>query len=167
MKRLLYIVVCAVIILNSSFISDAQTTSEKFSKARKQISDDEYKQIEEICEDYNICYELILAIIEAESGYNPDAVNGEHIGLMQISSKYFSDKMIELGVTDLYDPVQNVLCGVDYISELSEEYDDLYLVLMFYNMGYKAIDLYEDGKYSNYAIKITERAYEMEREHLK
>lgn len=67
---------------------------------------------------YNICPELIQAVIETESTYKPDATNGDCIGLMQVCRKYNADRMEKLGVTDLYDPYSNILVGTDYLAEL-------------------------------------------------
>ena len=122
--------------------------------------------VEETAAEYGICPELIKAIIEKESDWNPDAYNGGCIGLMQINPKYQVERMERLSVTDLYDPYSNILIGIDYIAELAEEYQDLYAVLMFYNAGYSAkygLRAWEAGNYSNYAVKVSERAAELER----
>lgn len=94
------------------------------------------KYTEDIGEQYNICPELIQAIIERESSYDPYAKNGNCLGLMQVSSRWHSDRMEKLGVSDLYDPYSNILVGTDYLAELFDEAiesgrgDDLYYVLM-------------------------------------
>lgn len=120
----------------------------------------------EISEDYYICPELIMAMVEKESMYNPFAENGSCIGLMQINEKWHADRMERLGVTDLYDPYSNILVGVDYIAELAEEYEDIGLVLMMYNMKHDtAFNLYEQGILSKYAESILERSAELERLH--
>ena len=74
--------------------------------------------------------------------------------------------MERLGVTDLYDIESNVNVAADYLLELFEKNEDIYLVLMIYNMGNeKAEQLYEQGIYSKYAVSITERSEELERIH--
>lgn len=126
----------------------------------------------EIGEKYNICPELIQAIIERESSYDPYAKNGTCIGLMQVSQRWHADRMEKLGVTNLYDPYSNILVGTDYLAELFDEAiqsgrgDDLYYVLMRYNLKTStANSLWESGDYSDYAIEVSERAAELEREH--
>ena len=126
----------------------------------------------EIGTEYNICPELIQAIIERESNYNPNAKNETCIGLMQVSEKWHTDRMEKLSVTDLYDPYSNILVGTDYLAELFDEAvdsgrgDDLYYVLMRYNLKTStANSRWESGDYSDYAIEISERAAELEREH--
>ena len=50
--------------------------------------------------------------------------------------------------------------------ELAEENDDLYYMLMRYNMKKSTADkLYEAGEYSDYAVGIVERSAELERLH--
>ena len=122
----------------------------------------------EIGEKYGICPELIQAIVEKESNYNENAVSSHGaIGLMQVIPRWNQDRMDRLGITDLTDPYQNILCGTDLIAELADKYEDLYLVLMCYNQGEYggAIEQWENGQYSDYAVSIVERAAELEEAH--
>lgn len=136
------------------------------SAENEYLSDEIVAYTEEIGYEYGICPEFIQAIIERESSGDKDANNGCCIGLMQIYQKYHEDRMERLGVSDLYDPYSNILVGADYLAELFEEYEDPYLVLMVYNMGYrKAISLYRNEQYTDYALKICERSVELERLH--
>ncbi len=121
--------------------------------------------IEIVGEEYGICPELIEAVIEQESSWHPDAVNGACIGLMQINPAYHADRMERLGVEDLLDPYDNILVGTDFLAELAREYGDLYAVLMYYNAGYDGLRDWRAGKYSDYAIAVSERAAELERAH--
>lgn len=165
MKRKLSILLIAAAMIIPAIGTNAQT------KSTPPRSDIETYTVE-IGEKYNICPELIQAIIERESSYDPYAKNGNCIGLMQVSEKWHSDRMKELGVTDLYDPYSNILVGTDYLAELFEEAidsgrgDDLYYVLMRYNLKTStANSRWEEGDYSDYAIDVSERAAELEREH--
>ena len=130
---------------------------------------DEWESYTEVvCEERNICPELVQAIIERESSWNPKAKNGDCIGLMQINPKYQQERMKKFGVTDLTDPYDNILVGTDYLLELFEKYGDVYAVLMFYNAGYSenyGLKAWEDGRYSKYAIEVSERSAELERLH--
>ncbi len=126
----------------------------------------------EIGSKYNICPELLQAIIERESNYDPCAVNGNCIGLMQISKKWHTERMEKLGVSDLTDPYSNILVGTDYLAELFDEAvssgrgDDLYYVLMRYNFKTSTANKrWSEGDYSDYAIEVSERAAELEAEH--
>ena len=135
----------------------------KVEAAERQEELEEY--IEAICEPRNICPELIVATIERESRWNPNAVNGDCMGLMQISERWHRERMERLGVTDLFDPYDNILVGVDYMAELFEKYEDTGMVLMTYNGDSRAKDLQATGNLSEYAEWILTRSAELEREH--
>lgn len=120
---------------------------------------------ENVAEEYGICPELVEAVIERESSWQPDAVNGSCIGLMQINPEYHADRLDCLGVENLLDPYDNILVGIDFLAELFGEYEDTYAVLMYYNAGYDGLQDWRAGKYSNYAVEVAKRAEELEREH--
>lgn len=119
----------------------------------------------EIGERYGICPELLMAMIEKESSGNPTAENRGCCGLMQISTKWHSDRMKRLGVTDIYDSYGNILVGTDYLMELAEECGDICYVLDKYNGNSKADYNYENGIVSEYADWILERSAELEMIH--
>lgn len=121
--------------------------------------------IEIVAADYNICPELIEAVIERESSWRPDAVNGPCTGLMQINPEYHAERMERLGVEDLLDPYDNILVGTDFLAELFQKYEDPYAVLMFYNAGYAGLRDWLVGKNSDYAVEVAARSAELEREH--
>ena len=134
---------------------------------------EEYTQYcEEAGRIYNICPELLEAIIEAESGGDPDAVGqaGE-IGLMQIYPMYHMNRMEDIGVRYLFDPRSNIFVGADYLAELFEEHKDTGTVLMVYNGVQNAKERGKIGNYTEYAKSIMkqtislERAREEEEEH--
>ena len=121
--------------------------------------------IERVCEPVNICPELVQAIIERESRWNPEAVNGDCIGLMQISEQWHKDRMRALGITNLKDPFDNIAVGVDYLRELFERYEDPGMVLMVYNGDSRAKNLQATGNLSESADWILTRSAELERQH--
>lgn len=131
------------------------------------ISDTAYNACIEYGEEYNICPELLMVMIERESRGVADAENEGCVGLMQISTKWHKNRMDRLGATDIYDEEQNIHVAADYLSELFEKYGEVYLVLMCYNMGEAgAQKLFDKGIYeSSYAVEICERAAELERLH--
>jgi soluble lytic murein transglycosylase-like protein len=120
--------------------------------------------IENICEQYSIAPTLVEAMIEVESSWDPEAINGTCTGLMQISTKWHMERAKDLGVTDLLDPKGNILVGIDYLGELFNRYEDVGLVLDKYNGNLKAWDYYEQGELSPYAKKVTELSAELEKE---
>lgn len=119
--------------------------------------------IEVIAADYGICPEFIEAIIERESGWDPEAVNGDCVGLMQISERWHRNRMERLGTVDLTDPRDNILVGVDYLAELFDKYEDPGMVLLVYNGDSRAKTYWETGELSDYATDILERSAELER----
>lgn len=135
----------------------------KVEAAERQEELEEY--IEAICEPRHICPELIEATIERESRWNPNAVNGDCIGLMQISERWHWERMERLGVTDLFDPYDNILVGVDYMAELFERYEDPGTVLMVYHGEKNAAEKASSGEISDYADWILCRSEELERSH--
>lgn len=127
--------------------------------------------IQEYCrqyaEEYGLSQYLLIAMIEKESSGNPNAKNGNCLGLMQVSSYWHSDRMKRLGCKSLYNPDQNIHVGSDYMSELLYRYNDnTTLALMVYNMGdKKALEFYNQGVTSKYAISIIQRAADLSKLH--
>lgn len=75
---------------------------------------------------------LLRAVVEAESGGNPAATSSAGArGLMQLMPATAAS----LGVTDPYDPVQNLYAGARYLKGLINRYGDLRLALAAYNSG--------------------------------
>lgn len=77
--------------------------------------------------------DLIRAVIQTESAGNPDAISPAGAqGLMQL----MPETARELGVTDPFDPEQNILAGTRYLRMLLDRYDgDVRLALEAYNRG--------------------------------
>lgn len=120
---------------------------------------------EEIGQEYGICPELLMSIIEAESSGQADAANGGCRGLMQVSERWHYGRMNRLGVTDIFDKYGNILVGTDYLAELFGEYEEAATVLMVYHGERNAASKAERGEISEYATKILERSAELERLH--
>lgn len=75
---------------------------------------------------------LIKAVISAESSYRSDAVSGAGaMGLMQLMPATASS----LGVTDAFDPAQNIGGGAKYLKSLLDRFGDIRLALAAYNTG--------------------------------
>ena len=61
-----------------------------------------------VCKQYGVRYDLVVALIEKESGYKFDKVgdDGHSIGYMQIYEECHRDRMERLNVTDLTNPLK-------------------------------------------------------------
>ena len=127
------------------------------------------KTAQKACVDYGneyfICPELLMAIIETESSGDPKAKNGTCTGLMQVSSRWHADRMKRLGVKSLYDERGNVHVGTDYLVELIKKHGDVATALMVYHGESDALSKADVGIISDYASKILERSTELERLH--
>ena len=81
---------------------------------------------------------LVTAVILAESGGDPQAVSKRGArGLMQLMPATAR----RYGVSNVFDPEQNIRAGAQYLHDLAERYqNDLQLMLAAYNAGPEAVD---------------------------
>ena len=84
-----------IIALSITFTSTAQPSGSF-------ISEEAQESCVKYGEEYGICPELLMAMIEKESSGRPDVESGGCKGLMQISGRWHKDRMERLGVTDIY-----------------------------------------------------------------
>lgn len=83
---------------------------------------------------------LVQAVVQVESGYNPRALSSKGaMGLMQL----MPETARELGVTDAYDPDQNLRGGARYLWQQIRRFQgNLELALAAYNAGPTAVSRY-------------------------
>lgn len=119
-------------------------------------------------EEYNICPEFLIAVAKRESEFNPEAVNGSCVGLMQVSLRWHTDRMERCQVTEeeMWTVDGSMHVAADYLAELFEEYEDAALVLMIYN-GDSRAELFAQGgcSMSSYASDILTYSKELEEKH--
>lgn len=120
-----------------------------------------------VCKNYGVRYELVIALIERESGYVFDKVgdDGHSMGYMQVYEDYHKDRMERLNCTDLMNPYQNILVGVDYLAELIDKYGTQQDALTAYNYGQAGAyrHMWSKGVYVyDYNSTIMKRAKEIE-----
>ena len=111
------------------------------------LSDFLQRYIYEICADEGVPVTLALAMIEHESGFNPEVISStDDYGLMQINAINHEWLEEKYRVADFLNPYQNAFCGITIIGSYIEKYGDYGKALMAYNMGdYGAQKSWENG----------------------
>lgn len=124
------------------------------------LDDATQQMIYQICVEYDVDYPLVMSVIFNESSFRPNANSGSSVGLMQINKVNHKWLSKELGLTDFFDPKQNVTAGVYMLRKLFDKYEDPAKVLMAYNMGEGgASKKWKQGIYtSGYAKAVLSKA---------
>lgn len=96
------------------------------------------KIIQKAAQTYSLDPNMITAVIQAQSNFDSKAVSPEGAqGLMQL----MPTTATELGITDVFDPEQNIMAGSRYLKGLVDRYDgDLKLALKAYTWGMGNVD---------------------------
>ncbi len=112
--------------------------------------------VEKYCKEYGIRESMVMAVINCESGFDPEAVSEKGAtGLMQLTEptflhiqKMLGDEDTEFSV-DAKDPETNIKYGTRYLKYLSEQFEnDSVAVLAAYNAGLNNVKKWagDDGK---------------------
>lgn len=124
--------------------------------------------IEKYSREYGIDQNLTASIILIESSgviqsLNINSNGSRDYGLMQINSFNHNWLEDELGITDWYDPAQNIKAGCYMLGQLCRQYEDPHQVLMAYNMGPDQMRrLWRKGvRSSAYSRKVIKKYYEL------
>ncbi len=119
-------------VIEDTGIDFAATTVNNFST---RVSDrlSKYQNIiAEAAEKYGVSQSLIKGIITAESAGRADAKSAVGAkGLMQLMDGTAKD----LGVTNSYDPKQNIMAGTKYIKQQIDKFGSIDTALAAYNAG--------------------------------
>ena len=115
--------------------------------------------IKKIAREKGLDPDLLRAVVEVESYYDPNAVSSKGaMGLMQL----MPETARELGVINPFDPDDNLKGGAQYLRMLIKKYvDQLPLALAAYNAGETAVDRYKKippyPETQNYVRKVLEK----------
>ena len=139
--------------------TEAETTEATLAVALYDVplSDELQLHIIEQAEAHGIDPAVIFAMAWKESTYYSKAVGdgGNSYGLLQIQPRWHSGRMEKLGCSDLFDPYQNVIVGVDYLAENLNRYGSIEAALTAYNAGSYT------GTVTNYAYTVLSMAAEL------
>lgn len=118
-------------------VPELKVVSDSSSNPNKQIV---AGWVNQIAPFYGIDPELVMAVIRAESAFNIRAASNKNAqGLMQL----IPETAARFGVTDSWDPVQNIKGGTAYLQWLIRHFEGkVDLVLAAYNAGEGAVERY-------------------------
>ena len=116
---------------------------------------DVHSLVAEAAKNFDVSPLLVDSVIQVESNYNPLAVSPKGAqGLMQLMPATAQ----RFGVTDSFDPKQNIEAGVRYLKFLQDAFQDDRLAIAAYNAGEKAVAKYGDvppyRETINYVAKV-------------
>lgn len=126
----------------STFLGESETLNDIFERAAAK---------------YNISVDLLKAVGKQESSFNPTAVSrcGAQ-GIMQLMPATAAS----LGVTDSFDPEQNIMGGAKYLAGLLDNYNgNVSFALAAYNAGGNNVNKYGGippfKETQDYVVKVT------------
>ena len=148
----------------SSYLNEQDNQERRYKKARYMIAyiRANYKKVPYVvaetigksivreAKDYNIKPELIFAMIEAESSFNPYLVSKQGCrGLMQVNLSVWEEEL-NINKTDLHDIPTGISCGVKILKQYLDQTDSIEEALYLYvgkDRKYKTKVLTNMGKY--------------------
>jgi hypothetical protein len=130
-------------------------TEDSFSSYMNQTSLEDL--FEKASQKYGVDVNLLKAVAKAESGFDASCTSSSGAkGIMQL----MPSTAASLGVTDVYDPEQNIMGGAKLLSSLLDKYDgNVSLALAGYNAGvgnvkkYGGIPPFKETQ--DYVVKVT------------
>lgn len=139
----------------------------KFIPLNVPMNEDLQEFIFYLSQAYEMDFTFVMALIQRESNYNPDAISKTNdYGLMQINEINHPYLQEQFGITDFTEPYDNVRAGMFILRKLFEKYETPEKVLMAYNMGETgASRLWKQGIFeSNYSKSVLQIQQELNAE---
>ncbi len=119
-----------------------ELVARNLARSRKiTIGPDKYNRfIEEVSINNGVPPALVKAVIQAESGFDPDAVSSRGaIGLMQV----MPGTADMVGISDPYHPLDNIQAGVKYLKDMLDMFNgNEMLAVAAYNSGPRKVKKY-------------------------
>ena len=114
-----------------------------------------------LCEEYQIPYTLVKAVIETESSWNHRAISiSDARGLMQVKPSTSTSEFQTPGY-DLFDPYVNVTVGIKYLKQLHDRFGDWNSALTAYSHGPTITDTYSSNYINdNFYVKKIKKVQE-------
>jgi len=99
------------------------------------LEDELQRYIGQVCQDYGVPAELVLAVIDSESDFQAGEIgdSGASYGLMQVMASEHTERCVRLNCYNLLDPRQNIRAGVDFLAALFATYGNWEQALSFYH----------------------------------
>lgn len=132
--------------------STTSTVKKEYSTTAKQLED----IFSRASKKYNISIDLLKAVAKQESNFQITAVSKSGAqGIMQLMPATAK----ALGVTDSFDPEQNIMGGAKFLSQMLERYNgNITLALAAYNAGPGSVDKYNGvppyEETQDYVVKV-------------
>ena len=114
-----------------------------------------------LCEEYQVPYTLVKAVIETESSWNHRAISiSDARGLMQVKPSTSTSEFQTPGY-DLFDPYVNVTVGIKYLKQLHDRFGDWNSALTAYSHGPTITDTYSSNYINdNFYVKKIKKVQE-------
>lgn len=134
---------------SNSYFSNYMNQSLSYADYLEQI-------FQKASDTYSVSKDLLKAMAKAESNFRANATSRcGAMGIMQL----MPGTAKSLGVTDAYNPDQNIMGGAQYISRLLEKYNgNLSYAIAAYNAGSGNVDKYDGippfNETQNYVAKV-------------
>lgn len=116
--------------------------------------------IQKYCNEFDTDTSLVLAIIKAESNFNPNSVShADAQGIMQLTEDTFKfcNDSLKINGGDIFSPDENIRAGVWYLSYLMKRYEgNTKNALSAYNAGASNVDKWlKDSRYCSDGKTLT------------